>query len=58
MAFPGPVGIYSVLLFYETGGASAVIEIIDSPLKIINPNTLLISFSVSPNLNSYLYFLV
>ena len=48
IVFPGPAGICSYFLLEFTGGASAVIDMIFSPLKIIRPKTLFISFSGSP----------
>jgi hypothetical protein len=47
-ALPGPCLLVSALLCDWLGGASAVIEIIFSPLRITSPSGLLISLSGPP----------
>jgi len=65
IVFPGPEGVASDLRLWFTGGASAVIEIMFSPRRIISPSTRFISFSGSPiklilahRLGIYLFFWV
>ena len=48
IVFPGPLGPPSLLRLWFTGGASAVIDIMFSPRRIISPSTRFISFSGSP----------
>jgi hypothetical protein len=57
MVLPGPAGICSYFLFEFTGGASAVMDMIFSPLRMMSPKTLLISFSGSPWISKFTLFL-